>query len=136
MVIYCLIKKWYYIPCIINKNGIPIEKTAQLLLQHVQKLHCLLLSLFSDRGSQFMVTVLKNLFKIFAIFVRLSTSFYSETHRQNEIANQKIEKDHCIFIHHKLDDLSNKLLVVKFTPKNNNSLFNKLCSFFASRDLY
>lgn len=53
MVVDRLIKEKHYIPCTTNENNTTAEATAYLLLDNVCKFHGLLLSLNSDRGTQF-----------------------------------------------------------------------------------
>ncbi len=95
MVVDCLTKKRHYIPCTTDENGITIEASAQ---QNVWKFHDLLSLLTLDRGPQFISGVEKNLCKILSIFANLFTSFYPETDKQDEIANQDIERHFCTFV--------------------------------------
>ena len=109
MVVDCLIKEKHYIPYTTNENGIITEVTTQLLLQNIWKLYSLPLLLTSDRGSQFISGVWKNLCKIFGISANLTTSFHPKTDGQNEIANQEMKKYLCTFVNYQQDDWSDKL---------------------------
>ena len=53
MVIDQLTKKKYFIPCIINKNGIIAEAITYLLFNNVYKLHDFPLSITLNWGFQF-----------------------------------------------------------------------------------
>lgn len=86
-VIDYLIKKKYYIPCIMNENSTVTETIAQSLLQNVWKLYDLLLQLTSNKSSQLISRIQKYLYKIFDISIDLSISFYLKTDSLNEIAN-------------------------------------------------
>ena len=100
MVVDCLTKKRHYIPCTTDESGTITEATAQLLLQNVWKFHSFLSSLTSDKGSQFISGVWKNLCKILGISANLSTFFHLETDGQSEIANQKIERHLRTFVNY------------------------------------
>lgn len=76
------------------------------------------------------------MYEIFSILANLFIFFFSETGRESKIANDKIEKDFCIFVNNQPDDWSDKLLMAEFAINNNESVFIKLSSFFASRDLH
>ncbi len=136
MVIDRLTKERHYIPCITDENGTTAEVTAYLFLNNVRKLHGLPLSLTSDRGSQFISGVWKNLCKILGIKVNLSTTFYSEINEQSEIANQEMERHLCTFINYQQDDWSEKLAMAEFAANNNESASPKLSSFFATKGLH
>ena len=98
MVIDRLTKERHYTPCTTDENGTTAEATAYLLLNNVWKLHGLPLSLTLDRGPQFISGVWKNLCKILAIKVHLSTAFHPETDGQSEIADQEMERHLRTFV--------------------------------------
>ena len=104
MVVDHLTKERHYIPYTTDENGTTTEATAQLLLQNVWKLHGLPSSFTSDKGTQFISGVWKNLCKILGISINLSTSFHSETGGQGEIVNQVMEKHLRTFVNYQQDD--------------------------------
>ena len=57
MVVDCLIKKRYYIPYTIDKNGTTIEATTQLLFQNIWILYGFLLLFISEKNCQFILRV-------------------------------------------------------------------------------
>ena len=48
-----LSKERHYVLCFINENGTSVKQTAEMVIQNVFRLHELLASIVSDRGSQF-----------------------------------------------------------------------------------
>ena len=100
MVIDCLMKERYYIPCTTDENGTTTKATAQLLLQNVWKLYNLSLSLTLNRGPQFISEVGKIFYKILGISANLSMSFYLEIDGQSEIANQEMKRHLRIFVNY------------------------------------
>ncbi len=93
-------KKKYYISYTVDENGTTTKAIAQLVLQNVRKLYCLLLLLISDKNLQFISEVWKNLCKILGILANLFIFFHSKTNSQSEIAYQEIEKHLHTFVNY------------------------------------
>jgi hypothetical protein len=92
-VVTCRIsKERHLIPCKAGQGGISAESTAELFIQNVVRLHGLLDTVVSDRGTQFVARFWCRLCKILAITVKLSTAFYPESDRQTEVENKEIER--------------------------------------------
>ena len=62
--------------------------------------------------------------------------FYLETNRQDEIANQEIERYFCTFVNYQQDDWLGKLAIIEFVANNNELASTKLSPFFATKSLY
>ena len=77
------------------------EGLARLFRDNVWKLHGLLESIISDRGPQFVAGLIRELNKMLGIESKLSTVFYSQTNRQTERVNQKLEQYLRMFIDHR-----------------------------------
>jgi hypothetical protein len=92
MIINRLIKMHHYVSCTAEENETFAEKTAKLLINHVWKLHELSSTIMSNRESQFISLVWKNVCETLKINVKLSTTFHSKTDDQSEIANQKMKR--------------------------------------------
>ena len=58
----------------------------------------------SDRGSQFVVEIMKKLNSILGIETKLSTSFHSQTDGQTERMNQELEQYLRFFIDYRQKD--------------------------------
>jgi len=58
----------------------------------------------SDRGSQFVVEMIKKLNSILGIETKLSTSFHSQTDDQTERMNQELEQYLRFFIDYRQKD--------------------------------
>lgn len=91
-------KKSHYILYDMDDNSKTIEATIILLLNHIWKLYGLSLLLTIDEVLQFILRVLKNIWKVFSILVNLSTYFYLEIEKQIEIANPKLTRYFCILL--------------------------------------
>ena len=68
------------------------EELVRLFINNVWKLHRLPESVISDRKPQFVVELTKELNNILGIETRLLTASYSQTNRQIEHMNQKLEQ--------------------------------------------
>jgi len=70
---------------------IMVKELARLFKDNVWKLHRLPESIISDRGSQFVAGLMKELNKMLGIETKLSTAYYPQTNGQTERTNQKLE---------------------------------------------
>jgi hypothetical protein len=77
MIINRFIKMHHYVLCTAEKNETSAEKTIKLLINHVWKLHELSSTIVSDRESQFISLVWKNVCETLKINVKLSITFHS-----------------------------------------------------------
>lgn len=124
-----LSKQKHLIPC--NKT-VDSEKTADLILRHVFKLHGLPLYIVSDRGPQFVSRLWKSLCDKLKIQRNLSTAYHPETDGQSEIANAQVEQILRTVVAYLQDDWEDHLHVVKFAMNNQESETTQLSPFFAN----
>ena len=82
-------------------EGILAEELVRLFRNNVWKLHSLLESVISDRGSQFVAELTKELNKMLEIKTKLLTVFHSQTDGQIEWINQELEQYLRFFIEYK-----------------------------------
>ena len=71
-------------------EGTSVEGLARLFRDNIWKLYRLPESVVSDRGSQFMVELTKELNRMLGIKMRLSTAFHPQMDRQMEWMNQEL----------------------------------------------
>ena len=69
-----------------------VEELTRLFRDKIWKLHRLPESVISDRELQFAAKLMKELNKMLKIEMRLSTVFHSQTNKQMEWMNQKLEQ--------------------------------------------
>ena len=75
-------------------------------------------TIISDRGPQFVLKFLDDLYKMLNIKANTSTAFHPQTDRQTERINQEIEKYLCIVLNHHQDDWANWLSICAFQHNN------------------
>jgi len=109
-----------------GKHGhfIPTHTTAtalgsvRLYLQHVWKLHRLLLSVLLDCGPQFMSQFMCKQYHILGIKVTASTAYHPQTNSQTECINQELEQYLCVFVNERQDDWDEWLPMAEFAYNN------------------
>jgi len=106
-----LTKMVYFIPTTEKTSA---EGLARLFRDNVWKLHGLLESIISDRGPQFVAGLIRELNKMLGIESKLSTAFYSQTNRQTERVNQKLEQYLRMFIDHRQEQWPEWLETIEF----------------------
>jgi hypothetical protein len=79
MMIDRLSKMHHYISCITDENEITTKETTKLFIQHVWKLHELLITMISNRDSQFISLIWDTICKMLKIKTKLFIAFHSET---------------------------------------------------------
>ena len=85
-------------------EGTLVEGLARLFRDNVWKLHGLLESVVSDRGSQFVAELTKELNRMLGIETKLSTVFHPQTDGQMERMNQELEQYLRFFVDHRQKD--------------------------------
>ena len=78
----------YFIPTMEKTSA---EGLARLFRDNVWKLHSLPESIISDKGTQFVAELMRELNEILEIKSKLSTAFHPQTDRQTERVNQELE---------------------------------------------
>jgi len=106
-----LTKMVYFIPTTEKTSA---EGLVKLFRDNVWKLHGLLESIISDRGPQFVAGLIRELNKMLGIESKLLTAFYSQTNRQTERVNQKLEQYLRMFIDHRQEQWPEWLETIEF----------------------
>ncbi len=135
-VICRLTKKWHYISCFTDDERITAEKTAELMLQWIYRIHDLLDFIVSNRDSQFTFILWKSLCKRLGINLRLFTVYHLQIDDQSERVNQNVERYLRFFCLYMQNDWAKLLLMIEFV--DNNALFSAIfsTSFFLNKDFH
>jgi hypothetical protein len=134
MIIDRLSKMHHYILCTIDENEITIEKTIKLLIQHVWKLHELLITMISDRESQFISLVWDTICKMLKIKAKLFTAFHSQTNEQSEIFNQEMKRYLRAYVNHQQNDWIDWLSMIEYVSNVFISITTQVFSFLVNYD--
>jgi len=81
-----------------------VKELVRLFRNNVWKLHELPKSIISDKGSQFVAELTKELNRILGIKTKLSISFHPQTVSQMERMNQELEQYLQFFVNYKQKD--------------------------------
>jgi hypothetical protein len=92
--------------------------TTTLYWDNVWKLHGLPEQLLTDRGTQFALTLIKELLQIIRIKWALTMAYYLQSDRQTECVNQEIEQFLWIFCNHLQDDWVDLPAMAEFSYNN------------------
>jgi len=92
--------------------------SARLYLQHVWKLHGLLLSVLSDCGPQFVSQFMRELYRLLGIKVAASTAYHPQTDSQTECVNQELEQYLRVFVNERQDNWDEWLPMAEFAYNN------------------
>ncbi len=135
-VICKLTKKRHYISCFTDDERITAEKTAELMLQWIYRIHDLLDFIVSNRDSQFTFILWKSLCKRLGINLWLFTVYHSQIDDQSERVNQNVERYLRFFCLYMQNDWAKLLLMIEFV--DNNALFSVIfsTSFFLYKDFH
>ncbi len=128
-VIYKLTKKRHYISCFTDDERITAEKTAELMLQWIYRIHDLLNFIVSNRDSQFIFILWKSLCKRLSINLWLFTVYHSQINDQSEWVNQNVER--CY--EHVWINQSSDLTLINLIKTSHDAMFSlNLAHFFKS----
>jgi len=135
-VICRLSKERHYISCITDDEDITVEKTAEMLLQWVYRIHDLPSFIVFDRDSQFTFILWKSLCKRLSISLRLFIVYHSQIDDQSERVNQNVERYLRSFCSYMQNDWSKWLFMIEFV--DNNVLFSVifLTLFFMNKSFH
>ena len=91
----------------------------------------------SDRGLQFAAGLTKKLNRMLGIKTKLSIAFHSQTDRQTEHINQKLEQYLQFFVNHRQKNWPEQLALAEFAVNNKVHSTTKVSPFMAnySREL-
>jgi hypothetical protein len=133
LVVTCrLTKMRHFIPCLAKNKGTSSYRTAELIIQHIVKLHGLPDTIVSDRGPQFVAEFWKHLCRILEVDSRLSTAYHPETDGQTEVENRELEKYLRIYVNYQQDNWSQWLALAEFAANNAESSTTRASPFFAN----
>jgi hypothetical protein len=132
MIIDRLNKMHHYISCTTNENETTTEKTAKLLIQHVWKLHELLIIMIFDRDSQFISLIWDIICKMLKIKTKLFIAFHSKTNEQSEIFNQKMKRYLRAYVNHQQNDWADWLFMTKYAFNAFISIIIQMFSFLVN----
>jgi hypothetical protein len=133
LVVSCrLTKQRHFVACSGKDHGTTAERTAELVIQHIVKLHGLPDTIVSDRGPQFVSEFWKHLCRILRIEAKLSTAFHPETDGQTEVENRELERYLRAYVAYQQDDWSKWLAMAEFAANNAPSATTKVSPFFAN----
>jgi hypothetical protein len=111
-VVDSLMKRAHFIP-MHNTEG-----TALLFLKEVWKHHGTPRVVVSDRGPQFVVTFMRELYKLLGIKLAMSTAYHPQTNRQTEHVNQVLEGYLRLFTSRRQDNWDDLLPTGEFQYNN------------------
>jgi hypothetical protein len=134
MMIDWLNKIHHYISCITDENETTTKETAKLLIQHVWKLHELLITMISDRDSQFIFLIWDTICKMLKIKAKLFIAFHSETNEQSEIFNQKMKRYLRVYVNHQQNDWIDWLFMIEYAFNVFILVTTQIFSFLANYD--
>ncbi|KAJ3007050.1 hypothetical protein NUW54_g3696 [Trametes sanguinea] len=120
-------KDYIAIPC---TDSLTSEGFVNLLIKHVVSLHGLPEKIWSDRGSLFVSTFTRDLYRKLGIKGNPSTAYHPQTDGQTERMNQEIETYLRIFINHRQDDWPDWLPLAAFAYRNRVHSATKQTPFF------
>jgi len=100
------------------KRDITAIETVETLMKHIFKNHGLPDKIISDRGSQFAVNVIQEMYKKLNITVALSTAYHPQMDGQTERVNQDLETYLRLFINHRQDNWAKWLHLAEFGYNN------------------
>ncbi|WAR62559.1 hypothetical protein PtB15_15B145 [Puccinia triticina] len=128
-VVDCLTKMAHFIPCRKSMNA---EQLADLMAEHVWKLHGTPKTIFSDRGSIFVSQITQELDNRLGIRLQPSTAYHPRTDRQSEIANKAVEQYLRHFVSYRQDDWAPLLATAEFAYNNNDHTSTGVSPFKAN----
>jgi len=93
---------------------VTVEGAARLFLHYVWKLHGLPKHIVSDRGSQFVASFTKELYRLLGIQISSSMAWYPQMDGQTERVNQELNQFLCLFVNKRQDDWYDLLSIAEF----------------------
>ncbi len=91
---------------------------ARILHDHVYAHHGMQMTVISDRGPQFALKFMKELYQMLDITPNTSTAFHPQTDGQTERVNQEIEKYLRIFVNYRQTNWNDWLPLAEFAHNN------------------
>jgi len=110
-VVDAISKRVHFIP---THMMVTAEETARLFLHYVWKLHGLPKCVVSNRGSQFIASFTKELYRLLGIRIFSSTAWHPQTDGQTEHINQELDQFLYLFVNERQDDWYDLLPIAEF----------------------
>ena len=99
-------------------STISAADTAQLYLHHIWKHHGLPIKVVSDRGPQFVVEFMGELYQTLGVKLAATTAYHPQGDGQTEQINQELEQFLRLFINQRQDDWDDLLPLAEFQYNN------------------
>ena len=103
---------------ILTHTTITALGAACLFLAHIWKLHELLKQVVSNQGLQFIVELMRELYRLLVIKLADTMAYYPQGDRQTEQVNQELEQYLCLFVNERQDDWDELLPLAEFQYNN------------------
>jgi Integrase zinc binding domain len=91
--------------------------STRLYVKHIWKHHGLPGKMLSDRGPQFVVEFMKELYCLLGIKLAATTAYHPQGDRQTEQVNQELEQYFCLFVNQQQDNWDELLHLWSFSTK-------------------
>ncbi len=125
----CLTKMRHLIHC---RDTTTAEQLAELVLEHVFRLHGLPRSIVSDRETQFVAKFWKALCRRLDTQARLSTPYHPQTDGQTEHFNAVMGRYLRYFVNYLQDYWNSWLTLSEFAANHQESESTRVSPFFAN----
>lgn len=124
-----LTKMAHFIPT----KGVPTaEKTAELMIREVFRLHGIPDNVVSDRGVQFTSKFWRSFCMSLGVTVNLSSAFHPQSNGQTERTNQTLEQYLRCFVSYLQDDWVDYLPTAEFAYNNSKHSSTSLSPFYVN----
>jgi hypothetical protein len=108
-------KRAHFIP---THTTVSAEGAAWLYFRDIWKHHGLPDTVLSDRGSQFVASFTRELYRLLRIRIASSTAYHPQTDGQTERVNQEMEQYLRLFVNERQDDWDELLPLAEFSYNN------------------
>ncbi len=130
------IKECYYVFCHWRDDNISVKETVWIMLWNVYQLHDLLSSIVSNRDSQFILTMWKNLCKWLRITTSLFTVYHSDIDNQSKQVNQNVERELRIYCNYMQNDWAKWISMMKFSNNFNIFSITSMIFFYFNKEFH
>jgi hypothetical protein len=122
-------KMSHFIPC---SQHVTADDVADMLINHIFRLHGLPSSIVSDRGPQFVSRLWTKFCESMSIKVALSTAYHPQTDGQTERVNQTLEQYIRTYSNYQQSDWVKLLPLAEFAYNNAANVSTKASPFLAN----
>jgi hypothetical protein len=124
-----LTKMAHFVP---TNTKVTAKELAQLVQDHLFRLHGLPDNFVSDRDTLFTSTFWKTLMELLQIKTKLSTAFHPQTDGQTERVNAQLEQYLRAYCNYQQDNWTELLSMAEFSYNSNSSSSTGVTPFFAN----